>query len=47
LEIKDESAKRFQKYIEKKMINIYSFSEKEWAAVVYIKTENPPLSIAD
>ena len=46
-EIKDESAKRFQKYIEKKMINIYSFSEKEWAELVYIKTENPPLSMAD
>jgi predicted nucleic acid-binding protein len=46
-EIKDESTKRFQKYIEKKMINIYSFSDKEWAEVVYIKTENPPLSMAD
>jgi len=46
-EIQDESAKRFEKYIEKKMINIYSFSDKEWSEVVYIKNENPPLSMAD
>lgn len=46
-EITDESAKRFQQYIEKKMINIHSFSDEEWEKVVYIKAENPPLSLAD
>ena len=46
-EITDESAKRFQRYIEKKMINIHSFSGEDWEEVVHIKDENPPLSMAD
>jgi len=46
-EITDESAKQFHQYIEKKMINIHSFSDEELEKVVYIKAENPPLSLAD
>ena len=46
-EITDENAEQFQQYINKKLINIYSFSDEEWEEVVYIKNENPPLSMAD
>lgn len=46
-EITDENAKRFQRYIENKMIQIRSFSYDEWKKVLEIKTDNPPLSLAD
>lgn len=46
-EITDENAKRFQGYIEKKMINICSFSDEDWGEAVQIKSENPALSMAD
>jgi len=46
-EITDENAEQFQQYINKKLINIHSFSDEEWEEVVYIKNENPPLSMAD
>jgi len=46
-EIIDENAERFQRYIKKRMININNFRDEEWEEVVEIKTENPPLSLAD
>ncbi len=46
-EIRDENAKRFQEYVEKKMITICSFSGEDWEEVVKIQIENPALSMAD
>lgn len=47
VEIADESAEKFRRYIEKKMIQIQSFSFEEWEEVYEIRAINPPLSLAD
>jgi len=46
-EVIDENALRFQQYIKKKKIQIWSFSDKEFEEVLKIKSDNPPLSMAD
>ncbi len=46
-EVTDENALRFQQYIKKKKIQIWSFSDKEFEEVLKIKSDNPPLSMAD
>jgi predicted nucleic acid-binding protein len=47
VEITDESAEKFGRYVEKIMIKIQSFSSGEWEEVNEIKANNPPLSLAD
>ena len=47
VEITDESAEKLGRYVEKKMIQIQSFSSEEWEEVNEIKENNPPLSLAD
>jgi len=46
-EITDENALRFHQYINRKKIQIRSFSDKELEEVLKIKSDNPPLSMAD
>jgi len=46
-EVTDENVLRFQQYIKKKKIQIWSFSDKEFEEVLKIKSDNPPLSMAD
>lgn len=46
-EVIDENALRFQQYIKKKKIQIWSFYDKEFEEVLKIKSDNPPLSMAD
>ena len=46
-EITDDNAEKFRQYIKKKLINIHSLTDEEWEEVVYIKTGNPRLSMAD
>lgn len=46
-EITDENALKFQRYINKKKIQIWSFSDKEMEEILKIKAKNPHLSLAD
>ena len=46
-EITDENARKFRQYINKKKIQIRSFSDKEMEEILRIQAENPPLSLAD
>jgi len=46
-EVTDENALRFQQYIKKKNIQIWSFSDKEFEGVLKIKSDNSPLSLGD
>lgn len=46
-EITNESAEKFRRHVEKKMIQIRSFSSKEWQEVYEIKAFNAALSLAD
>jgi len=46
-EVTDENALRFQQYIKKKKIQIWSFSDNEFEKVLKIKSDNLPLSLGD
>jgi len=46
-EITDENARKFLQYINKKKIQIRSFSDKELEEILKIQAENPRLSLAD
>ncbi len=46
-EIKGEETERFKIYIDKELIAIHRCSEEEFEEVLKIKSDNPPLSLAD